>query len=117
MTRPVFRTFTPHRLRCFQLDLVNQGTTSITINGPIGGLHFLFDVTLNNPVVEHTDAAGSYSYNQTLSDNWAETVANELEEHIEIGAQPLEPHSAGPLLPVYPNATNAAQGKNGRIEI
>ena len=44
-------TATAEDLRCFQLDLVNQGTTSTTINGLLSGLHFLFDVTLNNPDV------------------------------------------------------------------
>jgi len=42
-------TATAEELRCFQLDLVNQGATSTTINGLLSGLHFLFDVTLNNP--------------------------------------------------------------------
>jgi integrase/recombinase XerD len=42
---------TAEELRCFQLDLVNQGATTTTINGLLSGLHFLFDVTLNNPDV------------------------------------------------------------------
>ena len=42
---------TAEELRCFQLDLVNQGATSPSINGLLSGLHFLFDVTLNNPDV------------------------------------------------------------------
>ena len=42
-------TATAEELRCFQLDLVNQGATTGTINALLSGLHFLFDVTLNNP--------------------------------------------------------------------
>jgi integrase/recombinase XerD len=42
---------TAEELRSFQLDLVNKGATTTTINGLLSGLHFLFDVTLNNPDV------------------------------------------------------------------
>jgi len=41
-------TATAEELRSFQLALVNQGATSGTINGLLSGLHFLFDITLNN---------------------------------------------------------------------
>ena len=44
-------TATAEELRCFQLDLVNQGATTATINGLLSGLHFLFDITLNNSCV------------------------------------------------------------------
>jgi len=44
-------TATTEELRCFQLDLVNQGASAITINALITGLRFLFEVTLNNPDV------------------------------------------------------------------
>lgn len=44
-------TATVEELRRFQLDLVNQGATTSTINGLLSGLHFLFDVTLDNPSV------------------------------------------------------------------
>lgn len=44
-------TATAEELRCFQLDLVNQGATSGTINALLSGLHFLFDITLNQPDV------------------------------------------------------------------
>jgi len=42
-------TATAEELRGFQLDLVNQGASATTINGLLSGLHFLFDITLNNP--------------------------------------------------------------------
>lgn len=42
-------TATAEELRGFQLDLVNRGATATTINGLLSGLHFLFDITLNNP--------------------------------------------------------------------
>lgn len=41
-------TATAEELRCFQLSLVNEGATTGTINALLSGLHFLFDVTLNN---------------------------------------------------------------------
>lgn len=44
-------TATAEELRCFQLDLVNQGATTATINGLLSGLHFLLDITLNKPDV------------------------------------------------------------------
>jgi len=44
-------TATAEELRRFQLELVNQGATATTINGLLSGLHFLFDITLNNPDV------------------------------------------------------------------
>ncbi len=38
-------------LRRFQLHLVDQGTSPITLNATIVGLNFLFDVTLGRPEV------------------------------------------------------------------
>jgi len=44
-------TATAEELRSFQLHLVNQGASSITINALISGLRFFFHVTINNPYV------------------------------------------------------------------
>ena len=76
----------------------------------------------NNPalsfyVVGHTDAVGTYSYNQTLSGNRAAAVAKELVDKFEINVQRLEPHGVGPLLPVFSNVTDAGRGKNRRVEL
>ena len=40
-------TATAEELRCFQLHLVELGTSSITLNATITGLRFFFEVTLN----------------------------------------------------------------------
>ena len=42
-------TATAEELRCFQLHLVELGTSSITLNATITGLRFFFEVTLNRP--------------------------------------------------------------------
>jgi integrase/recombinase XerD len=41
-------TATTEDLRCFQLRLVDQGASPITLNATITGLKFFFDVTLNH---------------------------------------------------------------------
>jgi len=76
----------------------------------------------NNPtqnffVVGHTDAVGTFSYNQTLSSNRASAVVKELVDSFGIDVQRLEPHGVGPLLPVFSNATDAGRGKNRRVEL
>ena len=38
-------------LRRFQLDMVDHGTSPITLNATIVGLNFLFEVTLGRPEV------------------------------------------------------------------
>ena len=42
-------TATADDLRRFQLHLVDDGTSPITLNATISGLKFFFDVTLNHP--------------------------------------------------------------------
>jgi len=42
-------TATSEELRCFQLHLVELGTSSITLNATITGLTFFFEVTVNCP--------------------------------------------------------------------
>lgn len=44
-------TATDEELRKFQLFMVNQGDSGITINSTITGLRFLFQITLNKPEV------------------------------------------------------------------
>ena len=44
-------TATAEELRQFQLQLVTQGVSTITINALISGLRFFFEITLNNPDV------------------------------------------------------------------
>ena len=53
-------TATDEDLRRFQLHLIDQGTSPITLNATIVGLNFLFSVTLGRPDVR----VGSFS--QTL---------------------------------------------------
>jgi site-specific recombinase XerD len=42
-------TATVDDLRRFQLHLVDDGTSPITLNATISGLKFFFDITLNHP--------------------------------------------------------------------
>ena len=44
-------TATDEDLRRFQLDMVDKGTSPITLNATIVGLNFLFEVTLGRPQV------------------------------------------------------------------
>ena len=44
-------TATTEELRCFQLQLVTQGVSTISINALISGLRFFFEITRNNPEV------------------------------------------------------------------
>jgi len=45
------RTATAEELRCFQLQLVNLGVSSTSINAMLSGLRFFFGVTLDNSSV------------------------------------------------------------------
>jgi integrase/recombinase XerD len=42
-------TATVEELRCYQLHLVEHGTSSISLNAAITGLTFFFEITLHEP--------------------------------------------------------------------
>jgi outer membrane protein OmpA-like peptidoglycan-associated protein len=67
-------------------------------------------------VVGHTDSTGSPAYNQTLSQNRAQTVANYLASHGVAGNR-LTAEGRGPTQPIADNATAAGRAQNRRVEI
>ena len=67
-------------------------------------------------VVCHTDSTGSPAYNQTLSQNRAQSVAGYLVQH-GIAANRLAAEGRGQNQPVADNATEAGRAQNRRVEI
>lgn len=67
-------------------------------------------------VYGHTDSTGSDSYNQTLSENRAKTVANYLSAK-GVSAARIRSQGFGETMPVADNATEEGRSKNRRVEI
>lgn len=67
-------------------------------------------------VLGHTDSVGSDSYNQQLSEQRAQAVANYL---IQRGVQParIATRGYGESMPIADNATEAGRAANRRVEI
>lgn len=64
----------------------------------------------------HTDAIGSYAYNQTLSERRADAVADYLFSHSVTPAR-LHVQGFGKTEPIASNATIAGRAANRRVEI
>jgi outer membrane protein OmpA-like peptidoglycan-associated protein len=67
-------------------------------------------------VIGHTDAVGSYSYNQALSERRAASVAGFIEQRERIPAR-LYVAGRGKLEPIESNATVQGRAANRRVEI
>ena len=67
-------------------------------------------------VYGHTDSTGSDTYNQTLSENRARTVANYLISR-GVPAARLRSQGFGETMPIASNDTDAGRAKNRRVEI
>ncbi|SAL27052.1 ompA family protein [Caballeronia terrestris] len=67
-------------------------------------------------VVGHTDNTGQPAYNQTLSQNRAQSVATYLAGH-GVAAQRLSAQGMGQNQPIADNATEAGRAQNRRVEI
>ncbi|CAM2192017.1 OmpA family protein [Paraburkholderia sp. A1RI_3L] len=67
-------------------------------------------------VVGHTDSTGQAAYNQTLSVNRAQSVANYLAQH-GVAGQRLSATGMGASQPVADNNTEAGRAQNRRVEI
>lgn len=67
-------------------------------------------------VYGHTDSTGSPAYNQTLSENRAQTVANYLSTQ---GVAPgrIRSRGFGATMPIADNATDDGRARNRRVEI
>ena len=118
------------------VDVVRQGD-NITLNMP-GNITFAFDSsnlqsqfypTLNNvantlneynqtviEVAGHTDSVGAASYNQTLSVERAQSVANYLSSR-GVMQQRMIVTGAGETRPIASNDTEAGRAQNRRVEI
>ncbi|MEO5811065.1 MAG: OmpA family protein [Rhodanobacter sp.] len=123
-------------LRGSSVDVVRQGD-DITLNMP-GNVTFAFAsshlqspfypvsnrvaVTVTEPnqtVVEvagHTDSVGSDAYNQTLSEQRANSVATYLGSH-GVGQQRMIVVGAGETRPIASNQTELVRSQNPRVEI
>ncbi|RDU96637.1 OmpA family protein [Trinickia dinghuensis] len=64
----------------------------------------------------YTDSTGSAQYNQTLSQNRAQSVATYLSQH-GVAPQRMAPAGYGPGNPVADNNTPAGRAQNRRVEI
>ena len=67
-------------------------------------------------VVGHTDSTGQPAYNQTLSQNRAQSVANYLAQH-GVAPNRLSAEGRGQTQPIADNATVAGRAQNRRVEI
>jgi len=66
-------------------------------------------------IAGHTDSDGSASYNQTLSEQRAQSVMTYLVEH-DISARRLSTVGYGESRPAVPNDSPANKARNRRIE-
>jgi outer membrane protein OmpA-like peptidoglycan-associated protein len=67
-------------------------------------------------VYGHTDAVGSEAYNQTLSENRAQTVASYLTTQGVASAR-LRSQGFGETMPIADNGTEEGRARNRRVEI
>jgi outer membrane protein OmpA-like peptidoglycan-associated protein len=67
-------------------------------------------------VVGHTDSTGTAQYNQTLSQNRAQSVAGYLGQH-GVAPQRLAAQGMGQTQPIADNSTEAGRAQNRRVEI
>jgi len=75
------------------------------------------DAKLKLYVVGHTDNAGTFSSNVTLSNSRADAVVKELVSKYSIAATRLQAFGAGPTSPVQSNTTEEGKAKNRRVEL
>ncbi|HOW55314.1 MAG TPA: DUF4892 domain-containing protein [Syntrophorhabdaceae bacterium] len=68
-------------------------------------------------IVGHTDNAGTFAHNQTLSQKRAEAVVRELTTKYKISQQRLAAKGVASLAPVASNSTEDGRAKNRRVEM
>ena len=68
-------------------------------------------------VVGHTDSTGSEAYNQKLSQERAEAVAQALRTHLNVGADRVLSEGRGELDPIASNDTAEGRSENRRVDI
>ncbi|MEH6558774.1 MAG: OmpA family protein [Oceanicoccus sp.] len=67
-------------------------------------------------VTGHTDNTGSEQYNQTLSENRAQSVANNLMSQ-GVNGNRLNIQGSGESMPIADNSTTAGRASNRRVEL
>lgn len=73
------------------------------------------DPSLNVTVIGHTDSVGSADYNQRLSENRANVVANYLRAN-GIAGNRIKVFGMGKMNPVADNSTDDGRARNRRVE-
>ncbi|MCD9553557.1 OmpA family protein [Photobacterium carnosum] len=68
-------------------------------------------------VVGHTDSTGPEAYNQKLSQQRAEAVAQALRIHLNVGSDRILSEGRGELDPIAPNDTTKGRAENRRVDI
>ncbi|WP_425407918.1 OmpA family protein [Hyphococcus sp.] len=68
-------------------------------------------------VVGHTDATGTFAYNQKLSADRAAAVRDALMQDYAVASERLQAEGVGPLSPVFTNAAEGGREKNRRVEL
>ena len=68
-------------------------------------------------IIGHTDGLGSVEYNQQLSEQRAQAVANYLFGHLQLTAEKVKTSGEGAARPVSTNQTAAGRQQNRRVEI
>ena len=68
-------------------------------------------------IVGHTDNAGGFDYNMSLSQRRAKSVVDQLIQSYGISLDRLKPAGAGLIAPVAANDDGAGRSKNRRVEI
>lgn len=99
----------------FATDSSNLNGDFYNVLGSVGKVVNEFDQTIVE-VAGHTDSRGSESYNQSLSERRAGSVARYLETR-EILAQRIMTVGMGELRPVADNTTPSGQQANRRVEL
>lgn len=68
-------------------------------------------------IVGHTDNAGDFANNMTLSENRAKAVLNELVPKYGVNTNQLKAYGVSSLSPVFSNSSDEGRAKNRRVEI
>lgn len=68
-------------------------------------------------VVGHTDNAGTFEHNLTLSKDRAQSVTNALVKTYGIAAARLRPFGVGPTAPIASSRSEEGRAKNRRVEL
>ena len=96
----------------------NKATLQPASDAPLQQVATLMaaDKTLKLEVQGHTDNVGTDTYNQTLSESRAKSVATWLTQH-GVTADRLTAKGYGMTMPVADNKTDEGRAKNRRVEI